>query len=352
MTANIWFGFVLLGVILYVTLDGYDLGLGILAISRRNVGDRKELFELVAPVWDGNESWILLIALALWGGFPAATGAFLPAVYLAVVVMLFSFIARGSSIEFLEHAEQWSPGWFRVFMCGSFMAAFAQGVIIGTLIQGVKLGPSDTFVGGSFSFLTGFTVLTGITAIALYALSATALVKMRSSNADIRHRFSHLGRPIIVMVVVLVVLSGVLLPTDGASSLTLNSALRVELLVVAALAVATLYFAAWWSFARPDHDNMAFVCVSLAIPIGLIGLMALVYPMIVPPSLTIQHAASANSSLDFLIGGFGLMVPIVIAYNAYSFWTLRPRREHAGQRGSSIVAHSHFHEHRSEEGMP
>src|SRR5580658_8703299 len=162
MAADIWFLIVVLGLMLYVALDGYDLGMGILALTRRSDNERRALLELVSPVWDGNESWILLVAVGLWGGFPAATGALLPAVYLAVIIMVFSLIARGASIEMVSNATGWPQPWGTAFMGGSLCAAFVQGVVVGAVVHGIPLGPNAHFVGGSFDFLSGYSVLTGL----------------------------------------------------------------------------------------------------------------------------------------------------------------------------------------------
>jgi cytochrome bd ubiquinol oxidase subunit II len=326
MLAAAWFAFIIFGLVMYVTLDGNDLGIGILSLTRRKDADRRQLLELVTPVWDGAESWILLIAVGLWGGFPAVTGGLLPAVYLPVIVMLWSLIMRGVSIEMISTGGARSPWWGRAFVGGSFGAAFAQGMIIGALVQGIPLGPDSHFAGGSWDFFSGYTVLTGLVAVLLYSLSGAAMVKMRSDDPAVRTTAARWGRWLVPMVAGMVALSAVLLPTEGASNLTLDQPLRVALMVGVSVAAATLLLLAWWSFGRPDHDYMAFVGVSLAEVAGIAGLIILSYPMILPPSLTIAHAASPSSSLVFLLGGVSLFIPIAVAYNAYAFWVLRPRR--------------------------
>jgi cytochrome d ubiquinol oxidase subunit II len=326
MAADIWFLIVVLGLMLYVALDGYDLGMGILALTRRSDNERRALLELVSPVWDGNESWILLVAVGLWGGFPAATGALLPAVYLAVIVMVFSLIARGVSIEMVSNAQGWTQPWGMAFMVGSLCAAFAQGVVVGAVVHGIPLGPNAHFAGSSFDFLSGYSVLTGLTAVALYTLAGAAAVKMRSNDATLRNGVARWGRSLVPVVAALVALSAGLVPVAGASGLTVEEPLRIVLLAGASVTATAMLGAAWWSFGRPDHDNLAFVGVALAIVVGIAGLAVILYPFIIPPSLTIARAASPSSSLEFLLGGVGMLVPLVIAYNAYAFWVLRPRR--------------------------
>jgi cytochrome bd ubiquinol oxidase subunit II len=326
MIADVWFAIVALGLILYVALDGYDLGMGILALTRRSDDERRALLELVSPVWDGNESWILLVAVGLWGGFPAATGALLPAVYLAVIIMVFSLIARGVSIEMISNARGWPQPWGTAFMAGSLCAAFVQGVVIGAVVHGIPLGPNAHFVGGSFDFLSGYSVLTGLTAVALYALAGAAAVKMRSDDPSLRRSVARWGRVLVPVVATMAALSAGLIPVAGASGLTVDQPLRIVLLAGASITAAVMLSAAWWSFSREDHDNLAFVGVALTVAVGIAGLAVILYPYLLPPSLTIARAASPSSSLEFLLGGMGMLVPLVIGYNAYAFWVLRPRR--------------------------
>jgi cytochrome bd ubiquinol oxidase subunit II len=327
MAADIWFLIVVFGLMLYVALDGYDLGMGILALTRPSDDERRALLELVSPVWDGNESWILLIAVGLWGGFPAATGALLPAVYIPVIIMVFSLIARGVSIEMVSNAPGWPRPWGTAFMAGSLCAAFAQGVVIGAVVHGFPLGPNAHFIGGSFDFLSGYSVLTGLAAVALYALAGAAAVKMRSDDAALRRNVAHWGRILVPTVAALAALLAGLIPATGASGLTVDQPLRIVLLVWTSIAASAMLGAAWWSFDRDDHDNLAFVGVALAVVSGIAGLAVILYPHLVPPSLTIAGAASPSRSLEFLLGGMGMFVPLVIAYNAYAFWVLRPRRQ-------------------------
>lgn len=246
MTANAWFAFVLFGLVAYVALDGYDLGIGTLAMAHRRYEERFSLLEIVARVWDGNESWLLLVALGLWGGFPAMFGGFFPAIYIPAILMLFSFAARGVSIEMLSNAGKWRTGWGRMFMGGSLCAAFLQGVILGTFVQGVPLGPNAHFDGGTFDFLTGYTVLTGLTAVALYTLAGAAMVKMRSQESPLVASVRAQGKRLVLLAGGLVVLSAVLLPVAGASSLTLDQPFRVAVLI-------------WTSIARGSHVRHGMV---------------------------------------------------------------------------------------------
>ena len=329
MVENVWFCIILVGLVLYVTLDGYDLGMGVLAVFQRTGADRRSLLELVSPVWDGNESWILLVAVGLWGGFPAASGGLLPSLYPVVIIMLFSLILRGVSFEMISNASGWPRLWGRTFMAGSLLAGFTQGIVIGTVIQGVHLGAHDRFTGGTFDFLSGFTVLTGLTTVVLYSLAGLAMVKMRSNDEGLRRKIIPWGRPLVSLAAIMIVLTGVLVPVAGASTLTIDQPLRVVLMIGACTTAVILMITAWWSFDKPNHDILPFVSIAVTMAAGAAGLLILFYPLILPPYLTIAEAASPTSSVDFLLGGFGMLVPVVILYNAFAFWVLRPRRKRA-----------------------
>jgi cytochrome bd ubiquinol oxidase subunit II len=327
MTAVIWFAVISIGLVFYVGLDGYDLGTGILAIGQRSDERRRSMLEMVAQVWDGNESWLLLAAVGLWGGFPAAMGAILPAFYPDLILMLFCLILRGVSIEMVSNADPgWPRGWGRAFMAGSVGAAFTQGVVVGGILHGIPVGAGARFTGGTWDFLTGYSVLTGLAAVALYALSGAAFVKMRSDDAGLRASCARWGRVLVPVVAFFAILSGGLLFVAGSSALTINAPLRITLMIWVCVAAAVMFAVAWWSFGRTDHDNLPFVGVTVATVAGAIGVLVLLYPNILPPDVTIGNAASPSSSLDFLLGGFGMFVPIVLAYNLFAFFALRPRR--------------------------
>jgi cytochrome d ubiquinol oxidase subunit II len=333
MTAIVWFVVISIGLILYVGFDGYDLGTGILAITQRDHARRRSMLELVALVWDGNESWLLLAAVGLWGGFPAAMGAILPALYPALIVMLFSLILRGVSIEMVSNARGWPRGWGWAFMAGSVGAAFAQGVVIGAILQGIQLSANARFTGGTFDFLTGYSVLTGLAAVVLYALAGAAMVKMRSNDAGLRDWAARLGRVLIPVTGGFVILSGALLSVAGSPALTIDAPLRIALMSWVCIAAVAMFALAWWSFGRQDHDNLPFAGVTVATAAGAVGVLVLLYPYLLPPDVTIGNAASPASSLDFLIGGFGMFVPLVLAYNLFAFFVLRPRRARPAQSG-------------------
>ena len=135
--SDAWMIIVFLAFAMYIVLDGYDLGIGVLTLFERDDRRRREMHELVSWVWDGNESWIVLVALTLWAGVPLVTGVALPALYLVLLPMLWSLIARGVSLELIDQHERWHPVWGRLFGVGSLVAAFCQGAAFGGLVAGL-----------------------------------------------------------------------------------------------------------------------------------------------------------------------------------------------------------------------
>jgi cytochrome d ubiquinol oxidase subunit II len=179
--SDVWLAFVGLALTLYIVLDGYDLGIGVLTLLDRDPRRRRQMHELVAWLWDGNESWLVLLALTLWAGVPLVTGVALPALYIPVILMLFALIARGVALEMIEHHDGWHPAWGSLFGIGSLLAGFCQGAAFGGLVAGFTVR-GDTFAGGPFTFLHhGYAVLTGLTVVALYLVAGTAYVYLKTS---------------------------------------------------------------------------------------------------------------------------------------------------------------------------
>ena len=159
--SDAWMIFVLLGLTMYIVLDGYDLGIGVLTLIDRDPSRRREMQSLVAWTWDGNESWLVLLALTLWAGLPLVTGVALPALYIPLVLMLWALIARGVALELIDQHDGWHPFWGPVFGIGSLLVAFCQGAAFGGLVAGFNVN-GTTFVGGPFTFLHhGYAILTG-----------------------------------------------------------------------------------------------------------------------------------------------------------------------------------------------
>jgi cytochrome d ubiquinol oxidase subunit II len=331
--SDVWMVFVGLALTMYIVLDGYDLGIGVLSLLDRDPGRRREMHELVAWTWDGNESWLVLLALTLWAGVPLVTGVALPALYIPLMLMLLSLIARGVALELIEHREGWHPVWGRLFGLGSLVAGLCQGAAFGGLVAGFNVN-GDLFVGGPFTFLHhGYAVLTGLTAVALYVLAGCAFVYLKSAG-ETQRRAARTGRIAVVALGVGTVASWLL--ASGAGPLTLHpgASARLPIWITGAVLLAAGLAFAFRSF-RGGRSDRAPAFATLAIHGGgLLVAGGLLYPTLVPPDITVHTAASPHSSLLFLTIGVGVVIPIILSYQAYGYWVFRGKLG-ASQEGTT-----------------
>jgi len=284
------------------------------------------MHELVAWTWDGNESWLVLLALTLWGGMPLVTGVALPALYIPLILMLFSLIARGVALELIDHHHGWHPAWGRLFGIGSLVAAFCQGAAFGGVVAGFNVH-GDTFVGGPFTFLHhGYAVLTGLTAVALYVVAGCAFLYLKS-DGEPQRRAARVGRIAVVALAVGTAASWLLASPAGPLTLHPTAAARLPIWSVGAVVLAAgVAFAvrSFRSHPRGGRSDRNPVFATLAVYAG--GLLAaggLLYPTLVPPDITVHTAASPHSSLLFLMVGVGVVTPIILTYQAYGYWVFR-----------------------------
>jgi cytochrome d ubiquinol oxidase subunit II len=321
--SDAWMIFVFLAFAMYIVLDGYDLGIGVLTLFERDDRRRREMHELVAWVWDGNESWIVLVALTLWAGVPLVTGIALPALYLALVPMLWSLIARGVSLELIDQHARWHPVWGRLFGVGSLVAAFCQGAAFGGLVAGLPVR-GGAFAGGPFTFLHhGYAVLTGLTAVVLYVVAGCAWLYLKT-DGGLQVYAARIGRVAVVALAVGTAASWLLAASAGPVVLHAGAASRLPVWIAGAIVLATGLAVVLRSFAAPVRTEWLPAAATLAVYAG--GLLlagGLLYPTLVPPRITVHAAASPHSSLLFLIIGVGVFVPIILIYQAYGYVVFR-----------------------------
>jgi cytochrome d ubiquinol oxidase subunit II len=324
--SDAWMIFVVLAFTLYIVLDGYDLGIGVLTLLDRDAGRRREMHELVAWTWDGNESWLVLLALTLWGGVPLVTGVALPALYIPVIVMLFSLIARGVALELIEHHDGWHPLWGRLFGIGSLVAAFCQGAAFGGLVAGFN-HHGDTFAGGPFTFLHhGYAVLTGLTAVALYLVAGSAFLYLKT-DGETQRRAARAGRIAVLALGIGTAASWLLASSAGPLTLHPGAPARLPIWISGAALVAAGLAFAWRAF-RSDlsggRSDRAPVFATLVVyGGGLLVAGGLLYPTLVAPDISVHAAASPHSSLLFLTIGVGVVIPVVLTYQAFGYWVFR-----------------------------
>jgi cytochrome d ubiquinol oxidase subunit II len=324
--SDVWMLFVGLALTMYIVLDGYDLGIGVLTLIDRDPGRRREMHAPVAWLWDGNESWLVLLALTLWAGVPLVTGIALPALYIPLILMLFALIARGVALELIEHHDGWHPGWGTLFGLGSLVAAFCQGVAFGGLVAGLPID-GDAFAGGPFTFLHhGYAVLTGLTAVALYVLAGNAFLYSKTSGAT-QLRAARAGRIAAVALAAGTLASWLLASPVGSLRLHPGETARLPIWIIGAVLLAGGLAFALRSFridSSATGSDRAPVLATLAVyGGGLLLAGGLLYPTLVPPDITVHEAASPHSSLLFVMIGVGVVIPIILTYQAFGYWVFR-----------------------------
>ena len=317
----IWAGLIAFAVLAYVVLDGFDLGTGILFSVFREKQDRDIMVNSIAPVWDGNETWLVMGGGGLLAVFPLAYAIILPALYIPLTAMLLALVFRGVAFEFRGRSERAHVFWDRAFLGGSFTAALMQGIALGALVQGIHV-EGRAYAGGWWDWLTLFSVLTGVALVIGYALLGATWLNLKTTG-DLQERARNVAKKAGIATLVLI----------GAVSLWtpfLNEA----------------YFNRW--FAWPTAGFTAFVpgmvtACALMLFLGLqdkrplqpflatlgifvlsfVGIGISFYPWMVPPTLTIEDAAAPDNSLAFLLVGAAVLLPIILAYTAHAYWVFR-----------------------------
>jgi cytochrome d ubiquinol oxidase subunit II len=316
----IWAALIGTAVVMYVILDGFDLGIGILFPFARNEAERGQMMRSVAPFWDGNETWLVLGGGGLWVAFPKAYAVVMPAFYLPVIVMLLALVFRGVAFEFRTVSR--SKIWLSVaFTISSMLATFAQGVILGGLIQGIPVR-DGAFSGGSFDWATPFALLCGLSLIAGYGLLGATWLAMKTEG-PVAERAR--GQAKVLLLAVLIFMAAVSLwtplaePRIAARWFSLpNFYFLWPVPVVTAL---TAFFA--WRWIKTGREVPPFLATIALFLLGFLGLVISNFPYLVPPSLSIWDTAAAPASQIFMLLGTLLLLPIILGYIGFIYWLFR-----------------------------
>ncbi len=316
----VWAGVIGIAVAMYVTLDGFDLGIGILFPFAGRDRERDQMIASIAPFWDGNETWLVLGGGGLLVAFPKAYAVIMPALYLPVIVMLLALVFRGVTFEFRGLARR-KGRWDIVFAAGSTLAAFCQGAILGGLIQGIRVENGE-FAGGAFDWATPFAALCGVAVVAGYALlGATWLVLKTEGELAVRAR----AQAKVLLVAVLVFMGVVSLWTPFAFPRVFArwfSLPNILFLWPVPIVTGLIALAAWkWLNEGPDARPF-FAAIALFL-LGYLGLVISTFPYIVPPTLTIWDAAAAPASQMFMLVGTLILLPIILGYTGFIYWIFR-----------------------------
>jgi len=316
----IWAALIGTAVALYVILDGFDLGIGILFPFARSERERDQMMRSIAPFWDGNETWLVLGGAGLLVAFPLAYAVIMPALYLPVIVMLLGLIFRGIAFEFrlVSHSK---TGWNFAFIIGSTIAAFAQGVILGGLIQGIPVA-NNGYAGGPLDWATPFGLFCGIALVIGYALLGATWLVMKTEGAVADRARGHAK---IILLAVLVCMAIISLwtplsqPRIAARWFTLPNILYLWPVPAVTALVA---YGAWRSLEK-GRDILPFVATIGLFLLGYLGLVISNFPYLVPPSLTVWQTAAAPASQIFMLLGTLVLLPMVLGYVVFVYWLFR-----------------------------
>jgi cytochrome d ubiquinol oxidase subunit II len=326
----IWAVLIAVAVFLYVALDGFDLGVGILFPFAKDARERDQMQAAIAPVWDGNETWLVLGGGGLFAAFPKAYATLMPALYLPIFLMLIALIFRGVAFEFRHHARGEGTRWWTIaFSGGSIVAAVAQGLVLGGFIQGVAI-EDGAFAGGALDWLTPFSLLVAASLVAGYALLGGCWLVFKT-RGELYERARGWVKQLAVLTAL--AMGAVSLATLGVDprvtarwGLTMTSVDWPEFIKLAPLPLAgvAICFALWRRWKGEPLIAPYLLAVSL-FAIGYLGLAVSLWPYIVPFALTPAEAAAADNSLGFMLIGAAPLLPLILGYTAYVYWTFRAK---------------------------
>jgi cytochrome d ubiquinol oxidase subunit II len=318
---GIWTVILGLGVFFYVLLDGFDLGVGMLYGLHRETEARGIIMNSIAPIWDGNETWLILGGLALLAAFPLAFAIIIPALYFPILLMLLALIFRGVAFEFRFKDKEHRGFWDHAFCYGSAVATFAQGTVLGSFIQGFQV-EGRQFTGTSFDWFTPFSVMTGFALMVGYCLLGAGWLVLKTQG-ELQEWSRRQGRRSLILV--LIAIGAVSLWTPYAEA---DIAARwfswpnVALLAPVPIAALVLAFAAWRSFGR-NEEAMPFVYSIGLFLMAYLGIAISLWPNIVPHRYSLWEAASSESTQAFLLVGTLFLLPVILLYTGWSYWVFR-----------------------------
>lgn len=319
--AFVWALLIAFAVLAYVVLDGFDLGIGILFPLLGSRRDRDMAMNSVAPVWDGNETWLVLGGGGLLAVFPLAYAIVMPALYAPIIAMLGGLILRGVAFEFRWKTKTDTRVWDAAFFGGSLVATLAQGIMLGALVQGIKV-EGRAYAGGWYDWLTPFSLFTGAALVVGYAVLGAGWLMLKTTEGC-RDRAFELARPLALLLVAAIAIV-------SAWTLLLDERFLARWLAWPAILYAAPVpiltgLAAWRLLAaiQGRRDREPFFAALALFVLGFVGLGIGLYPYVVPMSVTIWEAAAPRESLEFLLVGAAVLIPVILAYTGYAYWIFR-----------------------------
>jgi len=317
----VWAMIIAFAVLIYVILDGFDLGIGILFPFADSEQDKAVMMNSIAPVWDGNETWLVMGGGSLFAVFPLAYAVIMPALYMPIIIMLLALIFRGVAFEYRWRTHRWKPVWDFAFFGGSLTAAFMQGIALGAIVQGIKIA-DRAYAGGWWDWLSPFSILTGCAVVVGYSLLGSTWLIMKTEGgiqARMRDFSKLLGLGTLGFIGIVSLITPFLDIAYFQRWFTFPGS------IFSVVIPSLLILCSWLLFTGLEkrREIQPFLA-SLGIYIlSFSGIVVSFYPKIVPPSLTIAEAAAPDSSLKFTLVGTAILIPLILAYTAYAYWVFR-----------------------------
>ena len=319
----IWFVIIVFATLMYIVMDGFDLGIGILFPFTRSPQDRDLMVNSVAPVWDGNETWLVLGGAGLFGAFPLAYAVIIDALTIPLTLMLVGLIFRGVAFEFRFNATpSHRPFWDKAFMCGSILATFCQGIVVGAVINGFEV-TGRIYSGGPFSWLTPFTLFCGVGLVVAYALLGATWLVMKSEST-LQNTMRRTARGLLLTLLAVIAVISLWTPLVHSqiaerwfSLPNLYYLLPVPLLVIIASALL------WRHLGRDASHVQPFILTLVLIFLGFSGLGISIWPAFIPPSITLWQAAAPEQSQEFMLIGALFIIPVILVYTFWSYYVFR-----------------------------
>lgn len=317
----IWAFIIAFAVFAYVVMDGFDLGIGILFPLFDVQHERDMAMNSIAPVWDGNETWLVLGAGGLFAAFPTAYAIIFPATYPLMIAMLLGLVFRGVAFEFRWRDAAHRKYWDVAFALGSFVAALTQGMTLGALLQGIKV-ENNAYAGGWLDWLSPFSLLTGVSLVAGYALLGAGWLIWKTDGPT-QDRAWRCVR--VLGIVTFAALAAVSLATpflyyDYWRRWFEYPGILITAPVPVLVGVCSLFFV---RALRRKHERTPFLLTLEIFLLGFIGLGISMYPYIVPESVTIWQAAAPESSQLFMLVGTAVIIPVILIYTGWAYWVFR-----------------------------
>ena len=323
----LWAVIIAIGVFMYVFLDGFDLGCGVLFPFAPSDSCRNKMMNSIAPFWDGNETWLVLGGGGLLAAFPLAYSILMPALYLPIIFMLLGLVFRGVAFEFRFKTQGRDRKlWDFSFHAGSLVATFMQGVILGAIIQGVEV-EGRSFAGGAFDWVSGFSMMTGIALIFGYSLLGAVWLILKT-DGQTQVWAKQVARYSLGFVMFFMVIVSVVMPFMDSRIMDLwfslpNFYMLLPIPLLAISATLLLFYDLYFT----KNERRPFFLAMLLFLLGFIGVCISLFPWLVPYQVTLWQAAAAPQSLSLMLVGVAVFLPLILGYTAYSYYIFRGKTD-------------------------